>query len=95
MPCTLREAKTKVKQAEAKKRYPKRLAEAEKQNERTVGVARKGLAKANTATIRFKEEAAIANAQAFKARVGKIQASDAGAAAKVLKTLLAGLREAV
>ncbi len=93
MPCTLREAKAKVKQVEAKKQYPKMLGKAKKQNERTATAARKSLAKASPAVAKFKEEAARANAQALQARLGKVRTSDVDATAKVLRTLLANLRE--
>lgn len=86
-----REAKTKL--AEAKKKYPKMLAKAVRDSDRIASVARKGLTAANADAARMKKEAARANRQAFKARVGKLQPNDIDTTARVLKTLLAELRD--
>ncbi len=68
------------------------LAKAKAQNKRTAAVARKGIAQTSAAAGRFKLEAARANTQACKARIGKLPANDVDTAAKVLTALLASLR---
>jgi hypothetical protein len=93
MPCTLREAKAKVKQAKAKKAYPKAVAKAVKRNKETVSTAGKALAKGNAGAERFKGDMERANTAAFKARIGKLKPDNVNAVAGVLKTLIAQLRE--
>ena len=64
MPCTLREAKAKVKLAAAKKAYPKAVAKGVRQNKCTATAVRKNLAKTGAEAERFKADAARANAAA-------------------------------
>ena len=86
-----REAKTKL--AEAKKKYPKMLAKAVRDSERIASEAKKSIVAGNADASRLKKEAAQANRQAFKARVGKLQPNDIDTTARVLKTLLTELRD--
>ena len=81
----------KARLAEAKKRYPKMLAKAVRDSEHIASAAKKGLEAGNADASRLKKEAARANRQAFKARVGKLKPDDVDTA-RVLKALLVELR---
>ncbi len=82
----------KLKQSEAKKLYPKMLANATKRNAKTVATARRGQAKASTAAAKLKKDGEKANAAAFKARLGPLQAGNAHVRAGVLESLLGAVR---
>jgi len=84
----------KARQAEAKKRYPKMLAKALRDSERIASEAKKSIVAGNADARRLKKEAARGNREAFKARMGKLKPDEVDTTARVLKTLLAGLRDA-
>jgi hypothetical protein len=95
MPCTLGEARTKVRQADAKKGYHKMIAAGVKQNNRTAATVRRNLEKGGRATNKFKQEAARANSQAMRHRISKRHPDNTDVKARALNSRLNELRRGV
>ena len=85
-------AKAKARLARAQKEYPILLAKTVKQNERAAAKTMRSVALSEAEAGKFKKEAASANAQALRARIGKRKPSNLHANAAVLKALLDDVR---